>query len=92
MSNVYRFIVPARRFGIDIKKAWEVNFWATTLGISEEKLRAAVKVVGPQVAALRSHLKADVTSQATTGATIFSIATSRSLLRATPTRRRCAHA
>ena len=80
MSNVYRFIVPARRFGIDIKKAWEVNFWATTLGISEEKLRAAVKVVGPQVAALRSHLKADLASQATTGATIFSIATSRSIV------------
>lgn len=95
MSNVYPFVAPAQgrnrgrqlskptlpshRFGIDIKKAWEVNFWATTLGVSEEKLRAAVEVVGPQVAALRLYLKANVTSQATAGATVFSIATPRSI-------------
>jgi hypothetical protein len=96
MSNVYPFVAPAQwrnlgrqlskptspshRFGIDIKKTWEVAFWATTLGVSEEKLRAAVEVVGPQVAALRLYLKANVTSKARAGATVFSIATPRSIV------------
>ena len=41
---------------ISLTESWEVNYWCEELGISEAKLREAVKAVGHSAAAVRKHL------------------------------------
>jgi hypothetical protein len=42
---------------ININQDWEVKEWTKQLGVSEEKLKAAVKAVGPLVTDVKKHLK-----------------------------------
>jgi uncharacterized protein DUF3606 len=44
------------RSRINVHEPWEVRFWARELETTEEKLREAVKAVGPQVKAVRKQL------------------------------------
>ena len=44
---------------IDIDKPAEVRRWAERFGVTEEEIRQAVKVVGPQIAAVRARLAAN---------------------------------
>ncbi|HEY0332515.1 MAG TPA: DUF3606 domain-containing protein [Stenotrophomonas sp.] len=41
---------------INVNEDYELRYWSKTLGVSEEKLRAAVEAVGPMAAAVREHL------------------------------------
>jgi hypothetical protein len=44
------------RSRINVHEPWEVRFWARELETTEQKLREAVKAVGPQVKAVRKQL------------------------------------
>ncbi|RZZ86971.1 DUF3606 domain-containing protein [Pseudoxanthomonas winnipegensis] len=41
---------------INVNEDYEVQYWTKALGVSAEKLREAVKAVGPTSAAVREHL------------------------------------
>lgn len=41
---------------ININETWEVSYWTRTLGVTEQRLREAVKAVGPMVSAVRTWL------------------------------------
>jgi hypothetical protein len=41
---------------INVNEPYEVSYWTKTLGVSEQKLRDAVRAVGVSVAAVRRHL------------------------------------
>ncbi len=41
---------------INVNEDYEVQYWTKELGVSAEKLREAVKAVGPTSAAVRKHL------------------------------------
>lgn len=41
---------------INVNEDYEVQYWTKALGVSEERLREAVKTVGPTAAAVRAHL------------------------------------
>lgn len=41
---------------INVNEPYEVAYWTKTLGVSEQKLRDAVRAVGVSVAAVRRHL------------------------------------
>jgi Protein of unknown function (DUF3606) len=44
---------------IDIDKPAEVRRWAERFGVTEEEIRQAVKIAGPQIAAVRARLAAN---------------------------------
>ena len=41
---------------ININQPWEVSYWTSKFGISESKLRRAVKAVGPMAADVKAWL------------------------------------
>jgi hypothetical protein len=41
---------------INVNEQYEVSYWTKALGVSEQKLRDAVRAVGVSVAAVRRHL------------------------------------
>ena len=41
---------------IDVHEPWELLYWCKKLGVSEVRLKAAVKAVGVSVAAVKKHL------------------------------------
>lgn len=41
---------------ISLTEKWEVEYWTAALGVSEAKLREAVKTVGHAAASVRKHL------------------------------------
>lgn len=41
---------------INVNEDYELRYWATTLGVSADELRAAVAAVGPTAVAVRKHL------------------------------------
>lgn len=47
---------PADRAKINVHESWEVDYWTKELGVSEEKLIAAVLAAGPAVKSVRQHL------------------------------------
>lgn len=52
---------PKNRHGqdrdrINLGQEHEVSYWKRVLGVTEEKLREAVKAVGDRVEAVRKHL------------------------------------
>jgi hypothetical protein len=47
---------PADRSRISLSERWEVTYWTQALGVSEEALRAAVKIAGNSASAVRQHL------------------------------------
>lgn len=47
---------PADRSRINVNEAWELRWWTSELGVSAEKLKAAVQAVGVSVAKVKAHL------------------------------------
>lgn len=41
---------------INVNQSWELKRWSEKLGVSEEKLRQAVKAVGPMVKDVKKYL------------------------------------
>jgi Protein of unknown function (DUF3606) len=48
---------PADRSRINVHEAWELKWWTTELGVTEDTLKNAVKTVGVMVEKVREHLK-----------------------------------
>jgi len=57
MSDDKRQSGSPDRDRINVNEDYELRYWTEALGVSEEKLRAAVEAVGPTAAAVREHLK-----------------------------------
>ncbi len=47
---------PQDRSRINVNEAHELRYWTQALGVTEAKLREAVKAVGPSATAVREHL------------------------------------
>jgi hypothetical protein len=43
---------------VNLEEDWERRYWARTFYVTEEELREAVSIVGPQVDDLRKHFRA----------------------------------
>ena len=43
---------------INASDGYELNYWTRQLRCTEQELRVAIAVAGPEVAAVRSHLQA----------------------------------
>ncbi len=41
---------------INVNQPWELDYWANKLGVTTQRLIAAVKAVGPMVAAIKRYL------------------------------------
>jgi hypothetical protein len=48
---------PQDRARINVNENHELRYWTKELGVSEERLKEAVKAVGVAVEAVREHLK-----------------------------------
>ena len=48
---------PADRSRMNVNEDYEVRCWTKELGVSEERLRALVKAVGPSAEMVREALK-----------------------------------
>jgi hypothetical protein len=44
------------RSRINVNESWELKHWTEALGVTEEKLKEAVKAVGTSVTAVKAHL------------------------------------
>ena len=47
---------PADRSRINVGEDYEVDYWTDDLGVTEDRLREAVKAVGQSVEAVRKYL------------------------------------
>ena len=47
---------PLDRKLINTSEAYEMNWWAQQLGVTKDRIRAAVALVGPSVERVRAHL------------------------------------
>jgi hypothetical protein len=47
---------PADRSRINVGEDYEVEYWTDDLGVTRDRLREAVKAVGPSVEAVREYL------------------------------------
>lgn len=56
MSDDLKNRGPQDRARINVNEDHELRYWTETLGVSEDKLRAAVKAVGVSVEAVKKHL------------------------------------
>jgi hypothetical protein len=56
MSDNLKIKQPQDPNKININETWEVTYWTKTLGVTEQKLREAVKAVGPMVTAVKKWL------------------------------------
>ncbi|SNR38276.1 DUF3606 domain-containing protein [Flavobacterium sp. ov086] len=56
MSDDLKKKRPQDASKISLTEAWEVDYWCKELGITETKLREAVKAVGHTTAAVRKYL------------------------------------
>lgn len=48
---------PEDRQTISLRQQWEVDYWTSTLGVSEEALRRAIRAVGHSVTNVRHWLR-----------------------------------
>ncbi|TAK84005.1 MAG: DUF3606 domain-containing protein [Aquabacterium sp.] len=56
MSDNLNLKRPQDASQISLTEPWEVRYWTQTLGVTEQKLKDAVRVVGHSAAAVRRHL------------------------------------
>jgi Protein of unknown function (DUF3606) len=56
MSDNLKIRQPQDPKKININETWEVSYWTKALGVTEQKLREAVKAVGPMVVDVRKWL------------------------------------
>lgn len=43
---------------INVSDGWELHYWTRQLRCTEQELRAAISVAGPEIAAVRDYLQA----------------------------------
>lgn len=56
MADNLKIREPEDRTKINVNEAWELEYWTKEFKVSADKLRAAVKAVGPSVAKVKVHL------------------------------------
>jgi len=49
---------PQDRTRVNVTEEWELRYWTKELSTTPEKLKAAVKAVGPNTQDIRKHLRA----------------------------------
>jgi len=47
---------PADATRVNVNETWELNYWSKKFGVTKEKLKEAVKTVGPYVADVKIYL------------------------------------
>lgn len=47
---------PQDRTRINVNEPWEVEYWTKHFGVTEQRLREAVRAVGPGAEAVRQYL------------------------------------
>ena len=57
MPNDMSNRAPSDRNRINMEEVWEVRWWCTQFGVTEDELRKAVDTVGPTPAEVELHLK-----------------------------------
>lgn len=57
MSDDLKNRGPADRNRVNVNEPWEVTYWCNELGITEVRLKDAVKSAGVSVEAVRKYLK-----------------------------------
>ena len=57
MPNDLSDRAPSDRSRINVNEVWEVSWWCTQFGCTEDQLRRAVGAVGPTPAEVEHHLK-----------------------------------
>lgn len=56
MSDDLNIRRPADAEKVNVHEDWEVRYWTTRFGVTEDQLRAAVAAVGTSAAAVARHL------------------------------------
>lgn len=56
MSDNLKIKRPLDAKKINVNESWELDYWTKTLGVSADRLRQAVRVVGPMVDDVKRHL------------------------------------
>ncbi|MEN2399133.1 DUF3606 domain-containing protein [Flavobacterium sp. MC2016-06] len=56
MSDDLKKKIPQDASKISLTEQWEVDYWCKALGVTETKLREAVKQVGHSAKAVREYL------------------------------------
>jgi hypothetical protein len=56
MTDNLKIRQPQDPLKINVNESWELSYWAKKFGVSEEKIRAAVRGVGVSTAAVKRHL------------------------------------
>ncbi len=57
MSDDLTNLGPQDRARINVNEDHELRYWTKELGVSEERLKEAVKAVGVSVESVREHLR-----------------------------------
>lgn len=56
MSDNLHIRRPLDAKKINVNEAWELDYWTKTLNVSADRLRQAVRTVGPMVSDVKTHL------------------------------------
>ncbi|OQZ07374.1 MAG: DUF3606 domain-containing protein [Planctomycetes bacterium UTPLA1] len=56
MSDNLKIKRPLDAKKINVNESWELDYWTKTLGVSADRLRQAVRTVGPMVDDVKRHL------------------------------------
>lgn len=56
MSDNLNIKRPLDAKKINVNEAWELDYWTKTLNVSADRLRQAVRAVGPMVSDVKAHL------------------------------------
>lgn len=56
MADNLKIREPQDRTKINVNETWELEYWTKKFNVSAEKLKTAVKAVGPSVAKVKVHL------------------------------------
>ncbi len=56
MSDNLKIRQPQDPKQVNTHETWEVDYWSKKFGVTPEKLKQAVKAVGPQVTKVQQHL------------------------------------
>jgi len=57
MSDDLKNRGPQDRNQINVNESWELDYWSDKLGVSKDRLKAAVQSVGPAVEEVKAELE-----------------------------------
>ena len=55
MSEKLDLQEPQDKTSISLREAWEVEYWTQTLGLTKQKLSAAIRAVGNSTKDVKAH-------------------------------------